>query len=173
VGRLPLAGQLSSATAAVSSRRRRALSLRDPSTSGEATVASHDRAVGNTLRRHCSGGLTRYRRRRFHRPLLLALPVTGALFAAAFALSGRHDVGAGLRAPRPGSANASNTLATPLGFALRLHRANLIGWVAGLFVLGTMYSSVLGDAEQLLTARRLPPHRLNPVSVHPGGKRVA
>ena len=83
-------------------------------------------------------------------PLLVAVAATILLVAVAFALSTRRDVGAGLRAPRPGTPAASNALANPLGFALRLHRANLIGWAVAMFVLGTMYGSVLADAEQML-----------------------
>jgi ABC-2 type transport system permease protein len=81
-------------------------------------------------------------------PLLLAVAVTPALVAAGVALSTRRDVGAGLKAPRRGRATGSRGLTTALGSALRLQRANLVGWVVALFVLGLMYGSVLGDAEQ-------------------------
>jgi ABC-2 type transport system permease protein len=84
-------------------------------------------------------------------PLLLALPTTIVLVSTAFALSLRRDIGAGLRPPRPGTPVASSALANPFGFALRLHRANLIGWVIGMFMLGASYGSVLA-AEGTITS---------------------
>lgn len=83
-------------------------------------------------------------------PLLLGVAVGVALIAVGGGLSTRRDVGAGLVPPRPGPAVASAALGSPLRFAARLQRANLIAWVAGLFVLGVMYGSVLGEAEQWL-----------------------
>jgi len=83
-------------------------------------------------------------------PLLPAVVVAPVLVAAAVRLSMRRDVGAGLRPPRAGPAGASGALANPLGFAFRLHRANLIAWAAGMGVLGVMYGSMLGEAEQWL-----------------------
>jgi ABC-2 type transport system permease protein len=84
-------------------------------------------------------------------PLLVAVVVAAVMVAIAVNLSTRRDVGAGLRRPRPGAAQASELLVHPVGFALRLHRANLIGWSVSLFLLGIMYGSVLGDVEQMLT----------------------
>ena len=83
-------------------------------------------------------------------PLLPAVAATALLVAAAFSLSTRRDVGAGLRAPTPGAARASALLTTPIGFAVRLQRAGFYGWAAGIFVLGVMYGSILGNAEQML-----------------------
>ncbi|MFI2783731.1 ABC transporter permease [Streptomyces sp. ALB3] len=83
-------------------------------------------------------------------PLLLcvALAVLGA--GAGFLLSTRRDVGAGLRAPRPGSPRASGALVRPVGFALRLHRSLLAGFGAGLFLMGAMYGAILGEADAML-----------------------
>ncbi|UYQ63461.1 ABC transporter permease [Streptomyces peucetius] len=83
-------------------------------------------------------------------PLLLCLLLAGLCAAAGFVLSTRRDVGAGLRASRLGSPVASDALSRPLGFALRLHRGMLIGFGAGLFLMGAMYGSILGDAEDML-----------------------
>jgi ABC-2 type transport system permease protein len=83
-------------------------------------------------------------------PLALALVLTAVLVAAAFELSTRRDVGAGLRQPRPGAAAASNALVHPLGFALRLHRGLMLGFAIGMFVLGASYGSILGEAEDML-----------------------
>ncbi|WP_151484298.1 ABC transporter permease [Streptomyces albicerus] len=83
-------------------------------------------------------------------PLLLCLVLAVLCAAAGFALSTRRDVGAGLRASRLGSPVASEALTRPFGFALRLHRGVLIGFGAGLFLMGVMYGSILGDAEDML-----------------------
>lgn len=83
-------------------------------------------------------------------PLLIALGVAVVLTVVASVLSTRRDVGAGLRRPRPGSPTASARLATPLGHALRLQRGSLVGWTVALFLLGTMYGSILDGAEDML-----------------------
>ncbi|MDH2387817.1 ABC transporter permease [Streptomyces sp. HNM0663] len=83
-------------------------------------------------------------------PLLLCLALAVLTAAAGFALSTRRDVGAGLRAARLGNAAASGALSRPLGFALRLHRGMLLGFGAGLLLMGAMYGSILGDAEDML-----------------------
>ncbi|MBL3668983.1 ABC transporter permease [Streptomyces sp. M2CJ-2] len=83
-------------------------------------------------------------------PLLLCLVFAVLCAAAGFMLSTRRDVGAGLRPEKLGSPTASDALATPLGLALRLHRGMLIGFGAGLFLMGAMYGSILGDAEEML-----------------------
>lgn len=83
-------------------------------------------------------------------PLLLALATAALAAGTGFALSTRRDVGAGLRPGRPGRPTASAALGHPLGFALRLHRGMLIGFGAGLFLLGVSYGSILGDAEDMI-----------------------
>jgi ABC-2 type transport system permease protein len=83
-------------------------------------------------------------------PLLMAAVTTGGLAAVGYRLSTRRDVGAGLRATRPGTATASPALVRPLGFSLRLHRGMLIGFGVGMLVLGTMYGSVYADVEGML-----------------------
>ncbi|MFE9771376.1 ABC transporter permease [Streptomyces sp. NPDC005931] len=83
-------------------------------------------------------------------PLLLCLACAAACATAGFVLSTRRDVGAGLRPEKLGRPVASDALATPLGFALRLHRGTLVGFGTGLFLMGAMYGSILGDAEDML-----------------------
>lgn len=83
-------------------------------------------------------------------PLLLGVAAAAALVAAAFVLSTRRDVGAGLRAPRVGRATGSRMLTTPFGFAMRLHRGLLIGFLAGAVLLAVMYASILGEVEQMV-----------------------
>ncbi|MFD9499715.1 ABC transporter permease [Streptomyces sp. NPDC060035] len=83
-------------------------------------------------------------------PLLLCLALAVLSAGAGFVLSTRRDVGAGLRAARLGSPVASASLTRPLGFALRLHRSMLAGFGAGLFLMGAMYGSILGNADDML-----------------------
>ncbi|MFC8229896.1 ABC transporter permease [Streptomyces sp. NPDC057287] len=83
-------------------------------------------------------------------PLLLCAALAVLCAGTGFVLSTRRDVGAGLRAARPGSPTASGALLRPLGFALRLHRSVLAGFGAGLFVMGAMYGSILGEADDML-----------------------
>jgi ABC-2 type transport system permease protein len=83
-------------------------------------------------------------------PLLPALALAAVLVAVAFTLGTRRDVGAGLRQPRPGAAAASNALAHPVGFALRLHRGLMSGFGIAMLLLGITYGSILGEAEGML-----------------------
>jgi len=64
-------------------------------------------------------------------PLLLCLALAALTAATGFVLSTRRDVGAGLRPARLGRRTASDALTRPLGFALRLHRATLLGSARG------------------------------------------
>ncbi|WP_049565389.1 ABC transporter permease [Streptomyces sp. SBT349] len=83
-------------------------------------------------------------------PLLLHAAFAVGCVLVAVALSTRRDLGAGLRPPRPGRPRASEALAHPLGFALRLHRGVLIGFAAGGLLTGLTFGSVLGETEDLL-----------------------
>jgi ABC-2 type transport system permease protein len=80
-------------------------------------------------------------------PLGLAAAVTAALIVAAFALSDRRDIGAGLRASRGGAATATPFLGTPAGFAWRLQRSGLLWWGIAMFAFGLMYGSVVEVIE--------------------------
>lgn len=84
-------------------------------------------------------------------PVLLTAAAAAASVAVAMALLGRRDFGAGLVRPRPGRATASAMLGSPLGLAWRLHRGSLLGWAAGLFLLGAAYGSI-GDSIQQYVA---------------------
>jgi ABC-2 type transport system permease protein len=72
-------------------------------------------------------------------PFLLLLAVTLLLVAAAVALAARRDLGAGLVASRPGRKSAAPSLGHPLGLAVRVQRASLLGWGAGVLVTGVAY----------------------------------
>ncbi|TXL91905.1 ABC transporter permease [Streptomyces sp. IB2014 016-6] len=83
-------------------------------------------------------------------PLLLCLALAALTAATGFVLSTRRDVSAGLRSSRLGRRTASDALTRPLGFALRLHRGTLLGFGAGLFLMGVMYGSILGEAADMV-----------------------
>jgi ABC-2 type transport system permease protein len=84
-------------------------------------------------------------------PLLLSLGLTALLVVAAFVLSARRDVGAGMVAPRLGRPAATAALRGPLGLAVRLQRASLAGWAAGVVIFGLVYGSLVGDVEEFVS----------------------
>lgn len=82
-------------------------------------------------------------------PLLLSLAVTAVLLVAAVLLAGRRDLGAGLRAPRPGPAQAAASLPSVGGIARRLLRGNAVAWGTGLFLCAIVFGALadsIGDA---------------------------
>lgn len=81
-------------------------------------------------------------------PLLLPVGFSALLGAAAVTLLRRRDVGAGLVPPRPGRPAASPVLSTSIALAWRLQRGALIGWLAGLTLLGVAYGSIGDSIEQ-------------------------
>ena len=83
-------------------------------------------------------------------PLLLALVATAGLVVLAGVLATRRDVGAGLVPPRPGPARAAASLGRPLGLAVRLQRGSMLGWSAGLFLMGVAYGSVAQDVDEFV-----------------------
>jgi ABC-2 type transport system permease protein len=83
--------------------------------------------------------------------LVVVLPVvvTLALVALAYALQERRDFGAGLLPSRPGPAEAAPILRSPWALAWRLQRANLLGWVIGFAIIGTVLGGVAGSVASL------------------------
>ncbi len=86
----------------------------------------------------------------------VALIVGGALLLvlAAFVLSARRDVGAGLLPPRLGRASAAPSLRSPLALAWRLHRGLLAGWVAGFVALGVVLGYLAEGTGELVGDNR-------------------
>lgn len=83
--------------------------------------------------------------------VLFPLVLIAAVFlAAGVLLSTRRDLGAGFFKQRPGPAEASPHLATPVALAARLQRTSLISWTIGLAMLGFFYGIVADQAEQML-----------------------
>ncbi|NUT34067.1 MAG: ABC transporter permease [Hamadaea sp.] len=79
-------------------------------------------------------------------PVLLA-GVAVLVAAAAYTLSVRRDLDAGLIAQRPGRGRAPRSLSSPLALAWRLQRGGIIGWLLGFAVIGL----VMGSAAQAAT----------------------
>lgn len=71
-------------------------------------------------------------------PLLLSLGVFIALVGAALALRSRRDLGSSLVPERTGRPTARLGGRSLLGLAWRLQRATVLGWVAGVVVLGAI-----------------------------------
>lgn len=80
-------------------------------------------------------------------PILLMLASSAVLILFAFHLNTMRDLEAGFIATKPGPRKASRFLLSPLGLALRLQKTTIIGWLAGMFVLGASYGSVYGDID--------------------------
>jgi ABC-2 type transport system permease protein len=83
-------------------------------------------------------------------PMLLPVVATIALVGAALALFARRDVGSGLWPARPGPARASGRLLGTLGLAWRLQRGSIIGWTAGVLLLGISFGSIGNDVEDMM-----------------------
>ncbi|WP_298760362.1 ABC transporter permease [uncultured Nocardioides sp.] len=83
-------------------------------------------------------------------PALLLLGATGLSLQLAASLLQRRDIGAGLRAARPGPDRAGAVLSSPLGLVWRLQRPTVLGWTAGLGLTGLAYGTIGDDVEDLL-----------------------
>lgn len=88
-------------------------------------------------------------------PALVLLAAATVTVAAAYAIFGRRDIGAGVFSARPGPSRASAGLVGwgrpgALGLAWRLHRGSLVGWTCGMFLGGLGYGTVGKDVGDLL-----------------------
>jgi len=72
-------------------------------------------------------------------PLLLLAAAAAMLVTVAIVLVARRDLGSGMLVTRPGRPTASPLLGSPLGLAVRLQRGALVGWGAGVLVMGVAY----------------------------------
>lgn len=83
-------------------------------------------------------------------PLLLGLAVTATVTAVAFLLVDRRDVGGGFIDTRPGPAHAARALRSPTTLAIRLQRASVVGWLAGVTAYGAVFGVVGTEVEAVL-----------------------
>ena len=82
--------------------------------------------------------------------LALFAGLAALLTCAAFALSARRDLGAGLVQARPGPAVAGPALRGPVALAWRVHRGALFGWAAGFTLLGAALGAAMRSIGGLL-----------------------
>lgn len=85
----------------------------------------------------------------------LCTGLVAVLCVAAYTLSARRDLGAGLLPPRLGPATASPGLHSPLALAWRLHRGTLLAWTAGAAVFGTLLGAVGLNLSKFVDAPQL------------------
>jgi ABC-2 type transport system permease protein len=82
--------------------------------------------------------------------LVLPLLFTAACVAAAYAIVGRRDVGAGVLPDRLGPAEAKPGLGSPIGLAWRLQRGTLLAWAVGFAVYGAAIGGVTKNVDDMV-----------------------
>jgi ABC-2 type transport system permease protein len=87
-------------------------------------------------------------------PAGLAVALFLAGTGAAALLAARRDFGHGLLVQRPGHAQASRALRSPLGLAWRLQRGALLGWAVGLLGFGLIMGGIIGQVRDMTGAGR-------------------
>jgi ABC-2 type transport system permease protein len=80
-------------------------------------------------------------------PLGLAVALFLACIGVAALLATRRDFGHGMLPQRPGHAQASRALRSPLGLAWRLQRSALLGWAVGMFGFGLVMGGLIGQVR--------------------------
>ncbi|MCW2884505.1 MAG: putative exporter of polyketide antibiotics-like protein [Streptosporangiaceae bacterium] len=82
--------------------------------------------------------------------LLISLACAAALAAAAYTLTGRRDLAAGILPVQPGPARAAPSLRTPFALAWRLQRGSLYAWGAGFAVYGLAIGSIADGVNDMV-----------------------
>ncbi|MGC5614984.1 ABC transporter permease [Georgenia sp. Z1491] len=83
-------------------------------------------------------------------PLAVSAAAVVVLYVVAVSLARRRDLGAGLRRPSPGPANAARSLLSPAGLAERLLRGSVIAWGVGTFLFAVAMGSLAGSIDDML-----------------------
>lgn len=83
-------------------------------------------------------------------PLLVSVVTILGLLALAVTLARRRDLGAGLRAPRPGHPEAAESLLSPAGLARRLTSSTFLAWTVGLFLFAIAFGSLATALDDML-----------------------
>lgn len=73
----------------------------------------------------------------------------------AYVLAGRRDHGAGLVRPRPGPAEATASLRSPLALAWRLQRGSLLAWTVGCILIGAIFGSSAANLADALDSENM------------------
>lgn len=85
-------------------------------------------------------------------PVFAVLALTLLLVLIAYALNRVRDIDQGFLSAKPGKKEASAYLHSPYGLVFRLLRTNLIIWVAGMFLVGAAYASILGTIDEFVAS---------------------
>lgn len=83
-------------------------------------------------------------------PLVLPAVATVALLALAASLARRRDLGAGLRPPSPGPAEARPSLLSPAGLARRLTTSTFAAWAVGLVLFAVAFGTLATALDGML-----------------------
>lgn len=83
--------------------------------------------------------------------LLLLAGLSALLVAVAVAVENRRDLGAGIRAARPGPARAPASLSSVGALVRRLERGTILGWALGMILFAAVIGSLAGTVDQMLT----------------------
>ncbi|MFE3459789.1 ABC transporter permease [Nocardiopsis aegyptia] len=83
-------------------------------------------------------------------PLGLYAVVIAVLFAVAFTLAGRRDVGAGLVAARPGPADASPLLNGVFALHLRQQRMSILAWTAAVALFSLGFGTLISEIDTMV-----------------------
>ncbi|MFC4652491.1 ABC transporter permease [Lactococcus nasutitermitis] len=83
-------------------------------------------------------------------PIVLSLVLSFVLIVFAYLLENARDVNAGYIPEGNGKARASKTLLSFPGLVLRQQCGAIIGWIAGLFILGFVYGSMIGQISKFI-----------------------
>ncbi len=87
---------------------------------------------------------------------LIVLAVEGFIISIiALVIGAVRDHGAGVIPAKKGKGNASRFLCSPLGLAWRLSKGTMIGWGAGLFLLGASYGSVCSSINDFVEGNEM------------------
>ncbi len=73
-----------------------------------------------------------------------------ATVAAAFTLTRHRDLGVGMRPVRPGPAEASAALRSPVGLAWRLQRPTVLAWLLGLIITAGVFGAIGDEVDAFL-----------------------
>jgi len=85
--------------------------------------------------------------------LLITLAFTVVVTAGSYVLVAHRDLGSALVPDRPGPAAGASSLRSPLVLAWHLQRGALLGWTAGLGVLGLVIGSIASTSGSFLDTR--------------------
>ena len=81
-------------------------------------------------------------------PIVVTVIVSIVLFVVAFYFNGIRDLNSAFFPERKGKEQASAFLQTSFGLAFRLQKTNIISWTIALFLLSTVFGTILGDLER-------------------------